>query len=131
MWPAMGDLSISGLQADALFASRLQRGDEPSASQVRQAVAAAIREFGCSGCTARVARGFGDHPETAVLRMRWARALAGAAFEESALQPASSATADGRHAPRPRLPADGKDATAPSARYRSRQPCTAPAPAPI
>jgi hypothetical protein len=131
MWPVMGDLSISGLQADALFASRLQRCDEPSAGQVRQAIAITIRELGCSGCTARVAREFGDHPETAVFRMRWARALAGAALAESVLQPGPGATADGQHAPRPRLPADGKDATAPSVRFRSRQPCTAPAPAPI
>ena len=127
MWPVMGDLSISDLQADALFASKLQRGDEPSAGQVWQAIATTIRELGRSGCTARVAQEFGDHPETAVFRMCWARALAGAAFEESALQPGPGAIADGPHAPRPRLPADGKGATAPNVRFRSRQPCTAPA----
>jgi hypothetical protein len=42
MWPVMHDLSISGLQADALFASGLQRCDEPSVGQVRQAVATAV-----------------------------------------------------------------------------------------
>ncbi len=45
MWPMMPDLSIGTLQADAIFASALQRSDEPSAGQVRQAVAAAIRAF--------------------------------------------------------------------------------------
>ena len=35
------DLSISAARAGALFASPLQRSDEPSASQVRRAIAAA------------------------------------------------------------------------------------------
>lgn len=80
MWPVMHDVTISGPQADALFASGLQRCDEPSADQVRQAAATALREFGQLGCAALVAQEFGDHPETAVIRMRWARAVAGAAF---------------------------------------------------
>ena len=36
------DLSISAARADALFASPLQRFDEPSAGQVRRAIAMAI-----------------------------------------------------------------------------------------
>ncbi len=106
MWPVRHDLSVSGLQADALFASEPQRCDEPCADQVRQAVATSIREFGYSGCVARVAQEFGDHPETAVIRMRWAHAMAGAAYAKSAPQPGSLADADGWHAPRPRLSAD-------------------------
>jgi hypothetical protein len=62
--------------ADALFASSLQRSDEPSAGQVRQAIGAAIHAYGGRGCAERVAEEFGDHPETAVVRMRWARAVA-------------------------------------------------------
>jgi|HubBroStandDraft_4_1064222.scaffolds.fasta_scaffold720448_1 hypothetical protein len=100
------DLSISGIQAEALFASGLQRCDEPGADQVRQAVATAVGEFGYSGCAARVAQEFGDHPETAVIRMRWARATASAAFAESALQPCPPGIAYGLHVDRPRLPAD-------------------------
>jgi hypothetical protein len=38
MWAVMRDLSISGLQADALFGSRLQRCDEPGAGQRDRAV---------------------------------------------------------------------------------------------
>lgn len=68
-------LSISTARADALFVSALQRSEEPSAAQVRLAIVAAIREFGASGCAARVAEAYGEHPETAVLRMRWARAV--------------------------------------------------------
>ena len=76
MGPMMASLSVGAFQADALFASALQRSDAPGAVQVRQAVTAAIREFGSSGCAAQVAQEFGDHPETAVIRMRWARAMA-------------------------------------------------------
>jgi hypothetical protein len=69
--------SIGAVSADALFASALQRSDEPSARQVRQAVTAAIRAYGAEGCAERVAQEYGDHPETAAARMRWARAMAG------------------------------------------------------
>lgn len=75
-------LSISAVRVDALFVSPLQRSDEPSAGQVREAVANAIREFGRLGCAERVAQEFGDHPETAVLRMQWARPVAGEVFAE-------------------------------------------------
>jgi hypothetical protein len=68
------DLTISTARADALFASSLQRSDEPTPSQVHQAVAAALAAFGIEGCAARVAQAYGEHPETAVPRMRWARA---------------------------------------------------------
>jgi hypothetical protein len=42
---------------------------------VEQAVAAAIRAFGELGCAARVAQAYGEDPDTAVTRMRWARAM--------------------------------------------------------
>jgi hypothetical protein len=66
----------SATQVDALFASALQRSDEPTARQVEQAIAASIQTFGDQGCAARVAQEYGDHPETAVVRMRWARSIA-------------------------------------------------------
>jgi hypothetical protein len=68
-------LSISTARADALFVSALQRSEEPSATRVRRAIATAISEFGAQGCAARVAQAYGEHPETAAPRMRWARAL--------------------------------------------------------
>ena len=68
------DLSISAARTGALFASPLQRSDEPSPAQVHQAIAAAVAAFGIRGCAARVAQAYGEHPETAVQRMRWARA---------------------------------------------------------
>ena len=82
------DPSISTVRADALFASALQRSDNPSAAQVGQAIAAAVRAFGARGCAARVAQAYGEHPETAVVRMRWARATVAAAFEGASPGPA-------------------------------------------
>ena len=66
--------------ADALFVSVLQGSDKPDAGQVRKAVAAAVHAYGDGGCAQRVAQEFGDHPEAAVARMRWALAVAGEAF---------------------------------------------------
>ncbi len=66
--------SVHALEADALFASLLQRSDELSVRQIRQAIAAALDGYGAAGCAGRVAQEFGDHPETAAIRMRWARA---------------------------------------------------------
>lgn len=68
------DLTINTAQADALFASALQRSDQPTVAHVHGAIAAALAAFGVRGCAARVAQAYGDHPETAVERMRWARA---------------------------------------------------------
>jgi hypothetical protein len=106
MWPVMPCLSVGAVQADAIFASGLQRGDELSADQVRQAIAEAIRAFGYSGCAGQVAQEFGDHPETAVIRMRWARAVAREAFVDSALEPGLRADAGALPVVRPRLPAE-------------------------
>ena len=89
--------------ADALFVSAVQRSDEPRRDQVRKAIAAAVRAYGERGCAERVAQEFGDHPETAVLRMRWARAAAGEAFGRP--EPAPDGTRG-----RPELPGTGSRA---------------------
>jgi hypothetical protein len=78
MRPMKSYLSINAARTDALFVSSLQRSDAPSAGQIRQSVAAAVRQFGSRGCAGRVAQEFGEHPELAAERMRWARqAVAG------------------------------------------------------
>ena len=66
--------SARALQVDALFASALQRSDEVNVSQIHQAIAVSLDAYGEAGCAGRVAQEFGDHPETATARMRWARA---------------------------------------------------------
>jgi len=65
--------SVRALQADASFVSALQRSDEPNASQIRRAVMVTLNAYRGAGCAKRIAQGFG-HPETAAVRMRWARA---------------------------------------------------------
>jgi hypothetical protein len=80
MEPAMHHSSVSAVWADAVFVSALQRCDQPSTGQVEQAIVAAVGVFGPRGCAERVALEFGDHPETAVARMRWARNVAEMAF---------------------------------------------------
>ncbi|TML25692.1 MAG: hypothetical protein E6G35_11770 [Actinobacteria bacterium] len=76
----MHQLRITAIRSEALFVSALQRSDNPDARQVQQAIAGAVRAYGGRGCAARVAQEFGDHPETAVVRMRWAREVVGATF---------------------------------------------------
>jgi hypothetical protein len=80
MQPTMNHASMRAVWAEALFASVLERSDRPSPGQVRDAVLAAVRAYGDRGCAELVAQEFGDHPETAVERMRWARAVAGEVF---------------------------------------------------
>jgi hypothetical protein len=99
---AMNHASTGAAWAEALFASVLQRSDRPSPGQVRKAVAAAVRAYGGRGCAGLVAQEFGDHPETAVQRMRWARAVVGEVF---APPPPGPARDSARR--RPGRPADG------------------------
>jgi hypothetical protein len=84
--------STSAVWAEALFASVLQRSDRPSPGQVRKAIAAAVRAYGDRGCAELVAQEFGDHPETAAERMRWARAVAGELHDRCSV-PQTTATA--------------------------------------
>lgn len=105
MWLAMQRPSISALRADALFVSALQRSDDPSTAQVHHAIAAAVGEFGGLGCAGRVAQEFGDHPETAAVRMRWARALASEAFGGPAAEPSARRDARSCSAVHPGRPA--------------------------
>lgn len=88
---------ISAVWADALFVSVLQRSDNPSAGQVRKAIAAAVRAYGGLGCVQRVAQEFGDHPEAAANRMRWAREVA----DELFASPSAAARQSLRRQPRP------------------------------
>jgi hypothetical protein len=57
-------------------------------------------------CAGRVAQGFGDHPETAVIRMRRARGTVSVAFAESTLRPGLRAELGRLQVVQPRLVAD-------------------------
>jgi hypothetical protein len=66
-------------QAEALFASSLQPSDRPTPRETRAAIDATLLVYGGpAGCAARLAAEYGEHPEVAVLRMRWALALVSA-----------------------------------------------------
>jgi hypothetical protein len=87
---------IGAVRAEALFVSPLQRSGNPSARQVRQATAVALRQFGRLGCAERVAQEFGDHPELAADRMRWARLMVAGTYRDQAPWPPASRSA-GQH----------------------------------
>jgi hypothetical protein len=86
----MSHLNIDEVRLEALFVSALQRSAEPTAAQVRAAIRQAVRRFGSRGCAALMAQEYGDHPDTAAVRMRWARQVVAEVF------PAASSAATGR-----------------------------------
>lgn len=77
---ALFETDSDSARCAALFASVQQRSDQIGGEEVREAINRAISELGVNGCSARVAEEFGDHPETAVARMRWARAVIAQTF---------------------------------------------------
>jgi hypothetical protein len=79
-------------RCEALFASDLQHSQHPDPTDVRAAVAHTISQLGETACLARMAQEFGDHPEAAAARMRWAR------------EAVESAYTGARHIPAPRDP---------------------------
>jgi hypothetical protein len=72
---AWTQVTINGARYQALFCSGLQPSDAPTAAMVATAISRAVQQFGIRGCVARMAQEFGDHPDTAVRRMRWARQI--------------------------------------------------------
>jgi hypothetical protein len=62
-------------RCQALFASNLQPSDAPGADAVTEAISATVQQLGTDGCIGWMAQEFGDHPEAATERMRWARSL--------------------------------------------------------
>ena len=67
---------ILAARSAALFASDLPAGSRPSAPVVDAAIARAVLACGGTrGCVATMAAAYGDYPETAAPRMRWARGV--------------------------------------------------------
>jgi len=61
-------------RAEALFTSQLATGSRPTYDVVETAIRIAVRTHGgVRGCAADVAAEYGDYPELAAPRMRWAR----------------------------------------------------------
>jgi hypothetical protein len=76
----MTSTQASSACADALFASALQRSDDPTLVEVRAAVSASLRRYGVRGCAGHVAYEFGEHPIEAVTRMSWVLAQVRSAY---------------------------------------------------
>src|SRR5690348_16559242 len=102
----MSRLNINDARCTALFASGLQRSDAPTPEMLTEMISQMVRRLGITGCTSRMARGCGDHPEAAASRMRWIRQLIGQASALAAPRPArpggwAPAPAYGPRAPHP------------------------------
>jgi hypothetical protein len=65
---------LTAARAAALFVSDLSAEADPTGPEVSAVIKRALRSHGGSrGCAADVAAAYGDYPELAVRRMRWAR----------------------------------------------------------
>jgi len=68
-------------RAEALFAAPVSVHDRPSRPVLDQLIASAVRRHeGVRGCACEVATAYGERPETAAARMRWARAVVESAY---------------------------------------------------
>jgi hypothetical protein len=67
-------LNITVARAEALFAGTLSAAEPHDWAELKAAIAAAVRDYhGVAGCAAYVAQAYGDNPEWAAERMKWAR----------------------------------------------------------
>jgi hypothetical protein len=82
-----GGHAVNQCCCEALFASPVQESDALTPQAVADAISKAVRQFGPAGCTSRMAQEFGDHPEQARDRMRWARQVLGQLSAPSRVAP--------------------------------------------
>lgn len=73
--------AVDDLRAEALFCSDLQPSEHSSPEDVRATALEVVFRLGERCCSERVAAEFGEHPECATARMRWARVAVAEAFE--------------------------------------------------
>jgi hypothetical protein len=71
---------LDDVRTEALFVSDLQSSQHPTAELIRAAVAAMVDRLGEARCAELVAQEFGEHPDCAPSRMRWARSAVELAF---------------------------------------------------
>src|SRR5262249_51184045 len=75
--PSQADTDpLVAARAEALFTSAISAGSRPSPAEVNHAIRHALARYGgVRSCATEVAFAYGDHPETAASRMRWARTV--------------------------------------------------------
>lgn len=66
---------VDAARAEALFVSALPTGSRPAPTEVSAAIRKVIRSYGSVACRVMAAGEYGEYPETAVPRMRWAIAV--------------------------------------------------------
>jgi hypothetical protein len=72
-------------RAEALFASDLSIRCHPSEAAVAAAIRNAVSAHGgVRGCAGEIGAAYGDYPETAAARMRWARHVIEAIYSPTA-----------------------------------------------
>lgn len=87
----MARLNVNDARCEALFASALQRSDAVTAEAVAEVISRTVQQLGVGGCASQMAQEFGDHPEAAFDRMRWARQLVSEFFASPGPAAAGSA----------------------------------------
>ena len=84
-------------RAEALFASDLPLQCHPSEAAVAAAIRNAVKAHGgVRGCAGDVAAAYGDYPETAAARMRWARQVIEAIYSPTAASAPATAISTGQ-----------------------------------
>jgi RNA polymerase sigma factor (sigma-70 family) len=84
-------------RAEALFASDLPMQCHPSEAAVAAAIRNAVKAHGgVRGCAGDVAAAYGDYPETAAARMRWARQVIEAIYSPTAASAPATAISTGQ-----------------------------------
>jgi hypothetical protein len=86
---ALTQPNVTDARCEALFASTLQPSDAPTADMVAEAITCTMRHLGIAGCVRQMAQQFGEHPDLAAERMRWARQLAARPLAEDRPQSGS------------------------------------------
>ncbi|MEV8507079.1 hypothetical protein AB0368_20015 [Actinoplanes sp. NPDC051475] len=77
----MTAIDSDDLRNEALFVSDLQRSQHPTPEVIRAVVTETVDRLGEGGCAALVAQEFGEHPDCALGRMRWAQQAVRSAYE--------------------------------------------------
>ena len=76
---------LTSARAAALFASDVSTTEQPSRAQADAAIMDALRAYGGTrGCTAVLAAAYGDYPDLAPSRMRWARRVVATLYDRHA-----------------------------------------------
>ena len=66
--------TMTAARAEALFASTARTGQRLGRDEIATVIRGAVSRYGgIQGCAAEMAFAYGDHPEAAAERMRWAR----------------------------------------------------------